>query len=308
MRLFRAVFAGQRARRRVRCGRRGADHPANRRSHSSQHVPDQARGVEWYQKIFGGKALDEAPDRLMFGDTRLIFLKNDKGQPSTGSALDHIGFSVADLDAKMKSSRRPGSRSSRRCVTCRASSSWRSSRIRGERGSRSCRMPRSSAVCAHLRARCGSDARFEYRKNSAARRLQLKDRLDGLLPIGVWLLVQRGDATPSDGHAIDHIGFRTTNPRCHRRIAQGAEREVRDRAAAAPSGQRHDGELCVCGRAGRRQSGTGAAVENRLIGDRVIGDRPIRSPIPDPIRRRSARSPIRCYQTPGTSRDFTRAA
>ena len=28
--------------------------------------------------------------------------KNDKGQPSAGSAIDHIGFSVADLDAKMK--------------------------------------------------------------------------------------------------------------------------------------------------------------------------------------------------------------
>ena len=38
----------------------------------------------------------------MLGDTRLIFLKNDKGQPSTGSALDHLGFSFADLDAKMK--------------------------------------------------------------------------------------------------------------------------------------------------------------------------------------------------------------
>ena len=29
-------------------------------------------------------------------------LENDKAQPSTGSALDHIGFSFADLDAKMK--------------------------------------------------------------------------------------------------------------------------------------------------------------------------------------------------------------
>lgn len=27
----------------------------------------------------------------------------------------------------------------------------------------------------------------------------------------MWLLVQRGDAVPSEGHAIDHIGFRTTD-------------------------------------------------------------------------------------------------
>ena len=70
--------------------------------HVHLNVPDQATAVEWCQKQFGGAPTSEAPDRLMFGDTRLIFLKNDKGQPSTGSALDHIGFSFADLDAKMK--------------------------------------------------------------------------------------------------------------------------------------------------------------------------------------------------------------
>src|SRR5437867_9551209 len=70
--------------------------------HIHLNVPDQAKGVEWYQKYFGGQSMTEAPDRLMFGDTRLIFLRNGNGQPSTGSALDHIDFSVADLDGKMK--------------------------------------------------------------------------------------------------------------------------------------------------------------------------------------------------------------
>jgi catechol 2,3-dioxygenase-like lactoylglutathione lyase family enzyme len=27
----------------------------------------------------------------------------------------------------------------------------------------------------------------------------------------MWVLVQRGESTPSDGHAIDHIGWRATN-------------------------------------------------------------------------------------------------
>src|SRR3954465_6174338 len=70
--------------------------------HIHLNVPDQAKAVEWYQKYFGGTPMTEAPDRLMLGDTRLIFLRNDKGQPSTGSAIDHVGFSFADLDAKMK--------------------------------------------------------------------------------------------------------------------------------------------------------------------------------------------------------------
>jgi hypothetical protein len=69
--------------------------------HIHLNVPDQAEAVRWYQKNMAGEPMSEAPDRLMIGDTRLIFLKSANGQPSTGSALDHIGFSVADLDAKI---------------------------------------------------------------------------------------------------------------------------------------------------------------------------------------------------------------
>ena len=42
------------------------------------------------------------PIASMFGSTRLMFLQNADAQPSAGSAIDHVGFSVADLDAKMK--------------------------------------------------------------------------------------------------------------------------------------------------------------------------------------------------------------
>ncbi len=46
--------------------------------------------------------MSEGPDRLMFGETRLIFLRHANTQPSAGSGLDHSGFSVTDLDKKMK--------------------------------------------------------------------------------------------------------------------------------------------------------------------------------------------------------------
>src|SRR5580765_5933272 len=70
--------------------------------HVHLNVPDQAKAVEWYQKNFGGMPTGEAVERLMFGSTRLIFLRNANGQPSAGSSIDHIGFSFADLDGKMK--------------------------------------------------------------------------------------------------------------------------------------------------------------------------------------------------------------
>src|SRR3984893_12723284 len=67
-------------------------------------VPDPAKAVEWYAKYMGGQPgpSGEPNDRLLFGKTRFIFLKTDNPQPSAGSAIDHIGVSFADLDAKMK--------------------------------------------------------------------------------------------------------------------------------------------------------------------------------------------------------------
>ncbi len=66
------------------------------------NVPDPAAAANWYEKFFGGTRITEAPDRLMFGSTRFMFLRNATGKPSAGSAIDHVGFSFADLDAKMK--------------------------------------------------------------------------------------------------------------------------------------------------------------------------------------------------------------
>src|SRR5579864_312923 len=70
--------------------------------HIHVNVPDPAAGANWYEKNFGGRRSAEGPDRLMFGSTRFLFLKKADAKPSTGSAIDHIGFSFPDLDAKMK--------------------------------------------------------------------------------------------------------------------------------------------------------------------------------------------------------------
>src|SRR5947207_9281266 len=65
-------------------------------------APDQARAVEWYQKMFGGQPTPEGKDRLMFGKTRFIWLKSDMATPSEGTAVDHIAFSVRDAYQKIR--------------------------------------------------------------------------------------------------------------------------------------------------------------------------------------------------------------
>src|SRR5580704_10754887 len=70
--------------------------------HVHLNVPDPAAAANWYEKYFGGRRITEAPDRQMYGSTRFLFIKKADAKPSSGSSVDHVGFSVADLDAKMK--------------------------------------------------------------------------------------------------------------------------------------------------------------------------------------------------------------
>ncbi|OLC43185.1 MAG: hypothetical protein AUH43_21185 [Acidobacteria bacterium 13_1_40CM_65_14] len=180
--------------------------------HIHLNVPDQAKGVEWYQKYFGGQPMTEAPDRLMFGDTRLIFLRNEKGQPSTGSALDHIGFSVTDLDAKMKALEAAGIKVV--SPVREVQGLFKLAFIEDPWGTRIEVVQDSEKLGlhhVHLRAPDAAATLAWYKEKFGGDTAKLKDRLDGLKYSGVWLLVQRGDATPSEGHAIDHIGWRTPN-------------------------------------------------------------------------------------------------
>jgi catechol 2,3-dioxygenase-like lactoylglutathione lyase family enzyme len=175
-------------------------------------VPDQAKGVEWYQKNFGGQPMTEAPDRLMFGQTRLIFLKNAEGKPSTGSAIDHIGFSVADLDARMRAFEAAGVKIVNPVRDVQGL--FKLAFIEDPWGTRIevVQDPETPGLHhVHLRAPDAAATLAWYKDKFGGEAGKLKDRIDGVKYGGVWMLVQRGDAEPSQGHAVDHIGFRTPN-------------------------------------------------------------------------------------------------
>src|SRR5262245_32065944 len=73
-------------------------------------APDPIKAAEWYRKNLGGQPMTEGTDRLMFGETRVIFQRNEKPTPSAGSVADHIGFRVQDVDAAMKELEAAGAR------------------------------------------------------------------------------------------------------------------------------------------------------------------------------------------------------
>lgn len=185
---------------------------ANMVDHLHLAVPDPAKGVEWYRKHFGGQPMTEAPDRLMFGETRVIFQKNEAPQPSSGSVLDHIGFSVKDLDAALKDLQADGGR----LVTParEVAGLFKLAFVEDPWGVR-IEVVQDPAKLGlhhvHLRAPDPAAALAWYVDKIGGTVGKLKDRIEGINYGGVWLLAQRGDATPSQGHAIDHIGFRPLN-------------------------------------------------------------------------------------------------
>ena len=68
-------------------------------------------------------------------------------------------------------------------------------------------------------------------------RTKLKGRIDAVKYSAagfsdMWVLVQNGESTPSEGHAIDHIGWRSTDLDAKHRRAEGEGREGDERAPA----------------------------------------------------------------------------
>ena len=186
--------------------------------HVHLNVPDPAAAVDWYQKNFDGQTMAEGPGRLMFGSTRLIFAKKADAKPSSGSAIDHIGFSVRDLDAKMKDFQAGGVK----IVTPARDvpGLFKLAFVEDPWGTRievvqdpdllgmhhvHLRGPNPEEVLSWMLAKFGGE------------RTKLKGRIDGVKYSAagfhdMWILVQKGESEPSEGRAVDHIGFRSTGP------------------------------------------------------------------------------------------------
>jgi catechol 2,3-dioxygenase-like lactoylglutathione lyase family enzyme len=172
-------------------------------------VPDQLAAVEWYRQNLGGQLSSEGKDRVIFGNTRLIFLKAGKALPSAGTAIDHIGFSFADLDAKMKELQAAGVKvvTPAREITGFIKLAF----IEDPWGTKIEIVQDPDTLGfhhVHLRAPDPALSLAWYQGRFGGEAAKLKGRIDGLKYGEVWLLVAKGDATPSVGHALDHIGWR----------------------------------------------------------------------------------------------------
>lgn len=171
-------------------------------------VPDPQGAAQWYLKYLGATPGDHT-DRVMFGGTRIIFLKNETPAPSRGSAIDHFGLSFPDLGARWKGLEDSGAR-----VTTpigEVPGLYTSGFIEDPWGA-SIEVIQDPETIGfhhvHLQVPDPARSRSWFVEMFAATTGTLKGRLDGVRCGGVWVLAERGASAPSRGHTIDHVGWR----------------------------------------------------------------------------------------------------
>src|ERR1700739_5007182 len=176
-------------------------------------VPDPSKAVEWYAKYLGGQPgpAGEPNARLPFGKIRFIFLKHDKPLPSAASAIDHIGLSFTDIAAKVKEFEAEGIKIA--MPIKEEPGLFKHAFIEDPWGTKIEVLQDPETLGfhhVHLRAPDPEGAFKWYLEMFGGDRRKLKGRVDALKYGEVWVLAEKGEATPSEGHAIDHIGWRTT--------------------------------------------------------------------------------------------------
>jgi catechol 2,3-dioxygenase-like lactoylglutathione lyase family enzyme len=184
---------------------------ANVIDHVHMAVPDQAKGVEWYHAHFGGESLPEGPDRLMFGNVRLVFQKNAMPKPTYASVLQLIAFSVPDVDAAVKSLEADGVMVLNRPAMVRG---VKTARVVDPWGAvlELVQDPKALGLHHILLVDGDPSAALAWLAGTFGGSVaKFADDANGINYGGLWVVVKSGMSEPSAQHAIDHIGFRAIN-------------------------------------------------------------------------------------------------
>ncbi len=177
-------------------------------------APDQAQAVEWYQKHFGGEKTPEGKDRLLYGKTRFIWLKADAAKPSDGGAIDHIGFSYKDADAKVKELSAGGVKVV--APVREIPGVIKFGMVEDPWGVKIEILEDSDHLGfhhVHLRSTDPAASFAWFKQRFGGESTKVKGRIDALKYGEVLVLIQKADSAPaaSVGRALDHLGWRVTD-------------------------------------------------------------------------------------------------
>jgi catechol 2,3-dioxygenase-like lactoylglutathione lyase family enzyme len=175
---------------------------------ASPNVPE---AVQWYISNIGCTAMNR-PDACQIGTTQLIFANRKPDAGSEGSGVDHIGFSFADLTAKMRAFQAAGVK----IVTPvrDVPGLFKLGFIEDPWGTRIEVVEDKETLGFHHIHLISADPETTlkwYQNVFGGQSGSLKGRMAGLRYGSVWLLIDKvneGSAlAATQGRSIDHLGF-----------------------------------------------------------------------------------------------------
>jgi catechol 2,3-dioxygenase-like lactoylglutathione lyase family enzyme len=179
--------------------------------HVQIRMPDPQKGAAWYVKYFGG-TVDKTGAAVDYGKISLRFAKLDNPKPSVGSAIDHIGFTVPDVEAKLGQFKADGVK----IVSPAAMGMvFKIAYVEDPWGSKIELVEDQVSGFHHVHLR-GPDNMAILKwmhENFGGKAGKLRDKIDGVEQRGVWLLGAKSDA-PVDftfDHVLDHLGYNVTD-------------------------------------------------------------------------------------------------
>ena len=175
---------------------------------ASPNVPE---AVQWYIANIGCTAMNR-PDACQIGTTQLIFANRKPDAGSEGTGVDHIGFSFADLTAKMRAFQAAGVK-----ITTPARDVpglFKLGFIEDPWGTRIEVVEDKETLGFHHvhLISANPEATLKWYQNVfGGQSDSLKGRMTGLRYGSVWLLIDKANEgltlSATQGRSIDHLGF-----------------------------------------------------------------------------------------------------
>lgn len=164
----------------------------------------------------GGRRITEAPNRIMYGAVRLMFLSPRSSGGSDGSVIEHLGFSVADLDASMSALSAIGTKVVEPITD--VPGLYKTATIEDPWGTRIQLVQDRELLGLHHVQLRSPDAEGMYAwllDKFGGERTKIKGRIDAVKYSGiagfttVYIVAAKGASVASQGRVIDHIGWRS---------------------------------------------------------------------------------------------------
>src|SRR5262245_15169190 len=182
--------------------------------HVHLSAPDQAAAGAWYVRHLGARP-GTSPERVLIGERQwLIFYQADQARPSVGGVIDSIGFLTPDLDGAIRDLVSDG-------ATLAAPASHlpgfgEAAIVDDPYGARLTIVESSlvyGIVFDHIRLRVPDpDSTLAwYVEMFGGQREYYNGMLEAVRYEHVWLIADSGDGEPSQGRAIDHLGWRASH-------------------------------------------------------------------------------------------------